>query len=140
MRHAPDDAQGSLFAPAQPEPVRHAMDPHIPMANHAYERQHARPTSAAAAVEALPRSGSQRDKVWQVIRAAGPAGLTDQDIARDLGMAENSTRPRRLELSNPPRPNMPRLVVDSGRTKETSTGSHATVWVAIEHAEVARGA
>jgi hypothetical protein len=138
MRHAPDPGQGSLFAPAaQPEP-HHAIDPHIAPANHTYQRHDAPPTSAAAAVEALPCSGTQRAKVYDAIRQA-PAGLTDQEIATTLGMAENSVRPRRLELSDQPK-GLPRLIVDSGRRRQTSAGKQAVVWVAIEDAGVARGA
>jgi hypothetical protein len=115
------------------------MDPHIPMANHAYVRHDARPTSATAAMEALPRSGTQRAKVLEAIRAAGPPGLTDQEIAVTLGLAENSVRPRRKELSDPPE-GMPRLVFRSG-TRPTAGGNDATVWVTAEHVgEVARGA
>jgi hypothetical protein len=143
MRHAPDPGQSSLFTPAaEPSPTRNAAgDPNIPMASHTYLRRDARPTSEAAAVETLPRSGTQRDRVWQVIRAAGPVGRTDQEIGSLLGLAENSVRPRRLELVDPPRDDMPRLVIDSGQRRQTPAGKQAVVWVAIEHAEeVARGA
>jgi hypothetical protein len=77
-------------------------------------------------------------RVYEAIRQV-PAGLTDQEIATTLGMAENSVRPRRLELSDPPR-GLPRLIVDSGRRRQTSAGRQAVVWVAIEQAEVAPGA
>jgi hypothetical protein len=125
MRHAPDPGQGSLFAPAaEPEAIRRAAaDPNIAMANHAYVRADARPTSAAAAVEALPRSGTQRAKVLEAIREAGLDGLTDQEIAVALGLAENSVRPRRKELSNPPE-GMPRLVFRAG-TRPTAGGNPA---------------
>jgi hypothetical protein len=123
MPGAPDPGQGSLFAaPAEPEPAGHGIDPHI--GNHAYVRRDARPTSQIAAAEALPRSTTQRDRVFEVIRQAGPSGLTDQEIAVKLGLAENSVRPRRLELITE------RRVADSGRTRDTSTGKPATVWVA----------
>jgi hypothetical protein len=112
------------------------MDPHIPMANHAFQRHDARPT-AAAAVGVLPRSGTQRARVLEAIRQA-PAGLTDQEIATTLGLAENSVRPRRLELSDPPR-DLPRLIVDSGWRRQTSAGKQAVVWIALEPAvEVAK--
>jgi hypothetical protein len=135
MRRTPDSGQGSLFAHAAEPETSHAIDPHIPPANHAYQRRGARPTSAAAAVEALPRSGTQRARVYEAIRQA-PAGLTDQEIATTLGLAENSVRPRRLELSDPPK-GLPQLIVDSGRRRQTSAGKQAVVWVAVEHAGVA---
>jgi hypothetical protein len=137
MRRTPDPGQGCLFAPTAEPETRHAIDPHIPPANHAYQRRGARSTSAAAAVGALPRSGTQRARVYEAIRTAGPGGLTDQEIAVRLAMAENSVRPRRLELSDPPRQDLPRLIVDSGRRRQTSAGKLAAVWIAIEHAEVA---
>ncbi len=96
MRRAPDPGQGSLFAPAA-EMGRSAMDPQIPMANHTFARRDA------------------RARVYEAIRQA-PAGLTDQEIAATLGLAENSVRPRRLELVERG------LVVDSGTTRLTSTG------------------
>ncbi len=140
MRRVPDPSQSALFA--EPEPARRADgDPNLPMASHTYLRRDARPTSEAAAVEALPRSGTQRARVLEIIRAAGPTGRTDQETATILGLAENSVRPRRLELSDPPRDDMPRLDIDSGQRRRTPAGKQAVVWVAIEHAEeVARGA
>ncbi len=134
MRHAPDPGQGSLFAStAEPAPERRrAMAPNLPMANHAFGRHGTRPTATAAAVGVLPRSGTQRARVLEAIRQA-PTGLTDQKIATTLGLAENSVRPRRLELSDPPK-GLPRLIVDSGRRRQTSAGKQAVVWVAIEHA------
>ncbi len=133
MRRAPDPDQGALFAPvAEPEPVRQAMDPRIPMGNHAYVAADAPATSVDAATAALPRSGTQRARVLETIRQAGPAGRTDQEIATALGLAENSVRPRRLELVSPP-DGTPRLVFDSGTKRPTAAGGDATVWVTAEH-------
>ena len=126
MSRAQNPGQGSLFAAAPASTGGHGIDPHIRMGNHAYVRRDAPPTSQIAADGALPRSGTQRAHVLEAIRQAGPAGLTDQEIAVKLGLAENSVRPRRLELAE----SKPALIVDSGRTRETSTGKPATVWVA----------
>jgi hypothetical protein len=141
MPRSPSPDQGALFAPpAAPEAVHHAGDPNIPMANHVYLRHDAPLTSAAAAVEALRHSGTQRAKVYQAIRGAGRSGLTDQEIAVVLGLAENSVRPRRNELSHPRQEDLPRLIFKAG-TRPTAGGSDATVWVTAEHVrEVARGA
>jgi hypothetical protein len=130
-RRTPDPGQGSLFAAIADPSARRAMDPSIAMSNHVYVRHDAPPTSAAAAVEALPRSGTQRAHVLEVIRQAGPVGLTDQEIALALGIAENSARPRRKELSDPPE-GMPRLVFRAGK-RPTAGGNDATVWVTAEH-------
>jgi hypothetical protein len=123
MRHAPDPGQGFLFAPAaEPEAIRRAAaDPNIAMANHAYVRADARTTSAAAAGEALPKSGTQRAKVLEAIGEAGLDGLTDQEIAVALGLAENSVRPRRRELSDPPE-GLPCLIFRAG-TRPTAGGN-----------------
>jgi hypothetical protein len=108
----------TLFDLAEPK-VRHVLDPHIGMGPHAYVHHAARDTEVAAAAAAEPRSDTQRARVLEAIRQAGPAGLTDQEIAVKLGMAENSVRPRGLELSDADPP----LVVDSGERRETSLGA-----------------
>jgi hypothetical protein len=122
-RVSPD--QAGLFDLAEPETRHAAGDPHI------YLPAVPRDTQTAAAAAALPRSGTQRAKVLEVIRQAGPAGLTDQEIAVALGLAENSVRPRRLELSTPGEDGQPPLVVDSGERRETSGGNPAIVWRAV---------
>jgi hypothetical protein len=122
-RRSVSDDQTSLFDLAEPE-VRHTMDPNIVTSRHAYVHHAARDTEIAAAAAAEPRSGTQRARVLEAIRQAGPAGLTDQEIAVKLGMAENSVRPRRLELCDADPP----LVVDSGERRETSTDNRATIW------------
>jgi hypothetical protein len=114
QRVSPD--QAGLFDLAEPETRHAAGDPHI------YLPAVPRDTQTAAAAAALPRSGTQRAKVLEVIRQAGPAGLTDQEIAVVLGLAENSVRPRRLELADDG------LIEDSGERRETSGGNPAIVW------------
>jgi hypothetical protein len=64
--------------------------------------------------------------VLEVIRQAGPGGLTDQEIATRLGLAENSVRPRRLELADAG------PIADSGERRETAGGNPAIVWHANE--------
>jgi hypothetical protein len=138
MRSVPNPDQGSLFS-APPEPEQAAMvDPnfHTP---HAYVRNDARPTSAAAAEQALPRSSTQRGRVYEAVRDAGPDGLTDQQLAGKLCLAENSVRPRRLELSDPPK-GLPRLIADSGERRRTPAGKQAIVRVVLEHAPHAEDA
>jgi hypothetical protein len=137
MRHAPDPGQGSLFAStAKPAPERRrAMDPNLPMANHAFDRHGARPTSAAPEVEALPRSGTQRARVLEAIRSAGRRGLTDEEIEDALHLGGNTERPRRKELEEAG------LILGSGDRRDTSTGRAAIVWATPEQiGEVARGA
>jgi hypothetical protein len=116
----------TLFDLAEPAARRHALDPHV------FLPAVPRHTQTAAAATAVPRSGTQRAKVLEVIRGAGQAGLTDKEIAVKLGLAENSVRPRRLELSTPGEDGQPALVVDSGERRETAGGSLAIVWRASE--------
>jgi hypothetical protein len=136
MRHDPSPDQGALFAPAPPpEALRHAGDPHV------YLPAEPRPTQVAAAAAVLPRTGTQRRRVLDAIRAAGPVrpdgsgGLTDEEIEDALHIGGNTERPRRKELEHDG------LIVESGRFRATSTGRDAIVWVAAGLAEeVARGA
>jgi len=108
--------QSSLFDTPVPEVRRAAGDPHV------FLPAVPRDTQVAAAAAALPRSGTQRARVLEAIRGAGAAGMTDQEVAVRLAMAENSVRPRRLELADA------RLIEDSGERRETSGGTPAIVW------------
>jgi hypothetical protein len=101
---------------AEPAARRHALDPHV------FLPAVPRDTQTAAAATTLPRSGTQRAKVLEVIRGARQAGLTDQEIAVELGLVENSVRPRRLELADDG------LIADSGERRETTGGNPAIVW------------
>ena len=119
----PDPDQGALFTPPPTIDQRaHALDPHV------FLPAVPRDTQTAAAAAALPQSGTQHARVLEAIRQAGPAGLTDLEIAVALGLAENSVRPRRLELSTPGEDGQPPLVVDSGERRETAGGNPAIVW------------
>jgi hypothetical protein len=83
----------------------------------------ARGTSVAAAERVYPVSGTQRYRVWQVIRARGAEGATDHEIADETGIKLNSVQPRRIELVERD------LVRDSGRRRTHGTYGKATVWV-----------
>ncbi len=74
-------------------------------------RHRASDTELAAAQRTLPKLGSQRRTVLEAIRRGGvvldddkirvgyrQTGATDREIALMTGLAENSVRPRRLEL------------------------------------------
>jgi len=84
------------------------------------------PTSEAAAESANPQVATAiRESVFLAIKAAGENGLTDEQMQEQLGLASNTQRPRRWELSHKGR------IRQSG-TRETKTGWQATVWVANE--------
>lgn len=80
-------------------------------------------TSREAAESVEPHLRPMQDKVLEAIKQA-PS--TDQEIAAATGMAENSVRPRRIELYRLG------LIVSFG-TKRTSSGRRATVWVIPGH-------
>jgi transcription initiation factor IIE alpha subunit len=58
----------------------------------------AQPTSVAAAMKALPRTGSLRRKVYEYILKQGLRGATDQEIEKALGIEGNTVRPTRISL------------------------------------------
>lgn len=81
-------------------------------------------TSADAADLARAGAATQRDRVLAAIRAAGSAGLTDEQIADRLELNPSTGRPRRIELVERGQ------VRDSGRTRATRSGRQAVVWTA----------
>ena len=84
------------------------------------------PTSQAAAEAIRPNAATLRARVLRYIEARGERGATDEEIQNNLGMAGNTQRPRRKELQEAG------LIRDSGRTRKTSSGREAVVWVAQE--------
>lgn len=81
------------------------------------------PTSRAAAARALPRSGSDRRRVYDLIAARGAEGATDDEIEVALGLPHQTASARRNGLRDDG------WVADSGRRRPTRTGAEATVWV-----------
>ncbi len=84
-------------------------------------------TSREAAEEALPNAGTQRRKVFDLIRSYDD-GLTDEEVQRLLSMNPSTQRPRRIELVKAGK------VVDSGVTRLTVSGRSAVVWKMAEAA------
>ncbi|EHR62650.1 helix-turn-helix domain-containing protein [Saccharomonospora cyanea] len=82
-----------------------------------------RATSARAARNIAPKTGTQRARVLAAVVRHG--GLTDLELAEQLGLLENSVRPRRTELVTGG------YVVDSGRTR-THRGTEWVVWEATD--------
>lgn len=83
----------------------------------------------AETVSAVAERPTLETEVLTVVALAGERGLTDEEIClavRDRGRLakESSTRARRVALVEAG------LVVDSGRTRETSCGFKARVWIA----------
>ncbi|MET7989839.1 hypothetical protein ABZU76_02910 [Amycolatopsis sp. NPDC005232] len=78
-------------------------------------------TSARAAQLVVPRSGTQRARLLDYIVTA-PAGVTDFEAERDLGLLGNAVRPRRNELV------AGGYVIDSGKTRR-HRGTEWSIWL-----------
>lgn len=104
-------------------------------------------TERTAALLAMPRAGTLREKVieslWRsqdkdafdrgVLLGPGPAdlvmdGMTQEEVARYTGVYLYSIAPRFAELQRMG------WIKDSGRTRATSSGSAAIVWVLTDDA------
>jgi hypothetical protein len=78
-------------------------------------------TSAAAADSLGPKTlNAMQRRVLELLQAT-PEGLTDEEMARRLGMNPSTQRPRRIELARRG------LVVTCG-TRRTASGRNADVW------------
>lgn len=60
--------------------------------------------------------------VLDTIRRAGPAGITDEEIATLTGLSPNTARPRRIDLLN-------LGMIRRQGTRVTLAGNSATAWV-----------
>ncbi len=78
-------------------------------------------TDRVAALEVMPRTGTQRRRVLAAI-ADSPGGLTDHELAEKTGLYLYSAAPRRTELLRGG------WVRDSGARRTTPLGSEAVVW------------
>lgn len=87
-------------------------------------RRDAPDTSRHAALRALPKSGTQRARVLNLLRNVQD-GLTDEQMQAALALSPNSQRPRRVELV------AGGWVKDSGERRPTAMGCESIVWVAI---------
>jgi hypothetical protein len=79
-------------------------------------------TEREAAILAYPNSGTARRRVLDHI-AASASGATDEEISLALDMRLYTAAPRRNELLNDG------WICDSGKTRPTTTGTRAVVWV-----------
>ena len=88
--------------------------------NHAYQGQ--QDTSYGASVYVLPKTGTQRERVWNALRRSS---ATDVELQNRLGMGGNTERPRRKELVEGG------FVRDSG-TRKKHHGEEHIVWEAVQ--------
>ena len=82
----------------------------------------AKPTSALAALNALPKSGSKRRRVYEYLKQTG--GATDEEIERALGISGNTVRPTRGSLVKD------KFVYATDLERPTISGNMAIVWKA----------
>ena len=82
-----------------------------------------KPTSALAALNALPKSGSKRRRVYEYLKQTG--GATDEEIERALGISGNTVRPTRGSLVKD------KFVVATELERPTLAGNMAIVWKAL---------
>ena len=83
----------------------------------------AKPTSASAALRALPKSGSKRKRVYDYLIQSG--GATDEEIEHALNISGNTVRPTRGTLVKDG------LVVETHLERPTRSGNMAIVWMAV---------
>ncbi|MEG3154465.1 hypothetical protein [Sphingomonas sp. RB1R13] len=83
-------------------------------------------TSIAAAADIAPKLGRLQRLAEETIRAAGPVGLTADELAEQVDLPRWTIQPRTTELR------LKGLVVDSGMRRPNCTGKAARVWVAAE--------
>jgi hypothetical protein len=85
-------------------------------------------TSRAAAERVLPKTGTQRRRVYDALLDASQwvdGGLTDDELVARLKLPANSIRPRRGELVEAG------LVIDSGVRVLNDYGNMCIVWRAV---------
>ena len=81
-------------------------------------------TAQHAAARALPRSGSDRRRVYDLILERGAEGATDDELEVALDLPHQTASARRNGLRDDG------WVTDSGRKRPTRSGADAIVWIA----------
>lgn len=97
-----------------------------PSENSVTVRRGATATEKAAALRALPNSGTARGHILALVARFG--GLTDDEIETTIGLPHQSASARRRELV------LGGWLNDSGDTRATRTGAAAIVWKPTERA------
>lgn len=88
-------------------------------------------TSKAAAVSQIHAVKADEARVLSYIQGCGYRGATDDEVEVALSMLHQTASARRRGLV------LKDFVIDSGRTRPTRTGCHATVWVTPANAKLA---
>ena len=88
--------------------------------------KNAQRTSVAAAMSALPRTGTIRRKVYDYFVARGLRGATDQEVEIALQISGNTLRPTRGSLVKDG------YLIDTGTTRKNYNQQDCIVWRAAE--------
>lgn len=80
-------------------------------------------TSRAAAKKALPRTGTKKEKIYNLIMEQGMFGLCDHEIEKATGWKHQSASAMRNSLMRDG------WVIDSGSRRNTDEGNPAIVWI-----------
>lgn len=86
-----------------------------------YVANYAGKTSRDAAEKILPKTGTMRRKIYELINNYG--GLADFEIERLLDMKHQTVSAGRRGLV------IDGFIIDSGKTKKNESGNECTVWV-----------
>ncbi|MFO0271519.1 MAG: hypothetical protein ACK53W_13410 [Gemmatimonadota bacterium] len=90
-------------------------------------RRNDRPTAVIAAYGTIEFKTTIQRTVFQELMAAGPVGLTDEELTDRLRMRGSTARTRRAELTTMGH------VVENGR-RPLASGREGTVWIARVYA------
>ena len=86
-----------------------------------YVANYAGKTSRDAAEKILPKTGTMRRKIYELINNYG--GLADFEIERLLDMKHQTVSAGRRGLV------IDGFIVDSGKTRKNESGNECTVWI-----------
>lgn len=103
--------------------MRTAASPQLKFPYDPPPRQRRSRSSRAAADVVEPKVKTRREQVLDYLKGCGDAGATDEEMQARIPMGANTQRPRRVELV------AALLVRDSGKTRITSGGDQAVVWI-----------
>jgi len=84
---------------------------------------HGSATSKAAATSQVLKAEADEARVFAYLQGCEGGGATDDEVEVALHMLHQTASARRRGLV------LKDFVVDSGRTRETRTGCHATIWI-----------
>jgi hypothetical protein len=104
-------------AQREKQPLRAVDDDVVLLANNAQR------TSRMAAQNVLPRTGTLRRQVHDLVKNVGYSGVTDEELEVRLNGKHQSISACRRSLV------LDGYLVDSGRTRKNRTGNECIIWI-----------